>query len=177
MASLADQEVIASESFLPVVTRHTTEGSWRSVVIKRQRRTDLKSLRYSRSYPVTFITTQSFLFVVLRMTEANPKGRSRLACSGITTRFMTKTARRNLLIARFSLRTVALITGDMRVEAGRNRHRHSAASRPMTCDASPAVHPHVPRVVESHVETAEPRKWFQNSRLRVAVADRADRIS
>jgi hypothetical protein len=45
MASLANQEVIASESFLAVVTRHTTEGSWRSVVIKRLRRTDLKSLR------------------------------------------------------------------------------------------------------------------------------------
>ncbi len=89
---------------------------------------------------------------------------------------MTNTARGNVTLRGFRSRAVVLITGNMRVKSCRNRHGQAAATGPMTSCATNPAHSHVTRVVESHVEAAEPRKWFQSSRLRVAVANRAYRI-
>jgi hypothetical protein len=54
------------------------------VVIERLWRTYLKSLRYASSYPMAIIAIQSFVLVVLRMTEANAKRLGHLSCATVT---------------------------------------------------------------------------------------------
>src|SRR6266849_4328424 len=89
---------------------------------------------------------------------------------------MTNTARGNVTLPGFRPRAVALVARKMRVESHRNRHSYTAATGPMTCCTTNTVHSHMTCMVESHVEAAEPRKWFQSSRLRFAVANRAYHI-
>src|SRR5690349_4302453 len=64
----------------------------------------------------------------------------------------------------------------MRIEIRRNRHRHSAARRPMTSRATDAAHVYMPRVIEFHSETHQPRgKWLHRSGFRIGVTNGANR--
>ena len=64
-------------------------------MIERLRSGYLKPLHYASSYTMTIIATQTFVSVVLRMTETNAKSGSHLACTYVATRFMTNATRRN----------------------------------------------------------------------------------
>ena len=176
MAPLADRKVITAKCPLPVVTRHAAQSASRSVVIERLRRSHLKSLSCTGTYVMTIITTQSFVPVVLRMTEANAKSSGHFTGAHVTPWVMTNTARGNLLVARLRLWAVTLVASDVRVGSRRNRHSHTAATGPMTSCTTNAAQSHVARVIEFHIEASETGKCFERSRLRLAVADGADRI-
>lgn len=176
VAPLTSRKVIAAESPLAIVTRHTTERARRSVVIQRLRRGHLKSLRDPSPHTMAIIAIQSFTLVVLRVTEAHAKSRGHFRRTNATARFMTDSARRNLSLARLCARAVTLITGNMRIESRRNAHGYASAARTMTSRTTNASHLSVTCMVESHVEAAEPRELLQRSRLDVAVANCAYRI-
>jgi len=177
VAPLASREIITTKSPLPVVTRHATKSARRSMVIKRLWRCYLIWPRRAGSNPMTFVASQSFRLIVLCMAEAEAECRSCFARANITTGFVAHSAGRNIPIARPGAWAVALVTSDMRIYSGRNRHGHTAGAGAMTSDTANTAHFEVTRMIESHTEAFETRKWLQRSRLDVAVADRAYRIS
>jgi len=61
----------------------------------------------------------------------------------------------------------------MRVESGGNCHGDSAARRSMTTGAASWARAGVTRMIEFHVEAAEPRKLLYGPGLRIRMADRA----
>ena len=63
----------------------------------------------------------------------------------------------------------------VRVKAGRDRHRDTAARFPMTSSATDAAHIQVPRMIELHPETLQVRKRFQRAGLNIGMTDSADR--
>src|SRR6185295_13257178 len=88
---------------------------------------------------------------------------------------MTGAARRNISIAVLCLRTMALVTHDMRVGARRNGHGYPAATGSMTSRTTHSAQARVTGMIESHVETLECRKRFECSRLTIRMTDCADR--
>ena len=84
MAPCANRKVVTAKGSLPVVTRHATKRARRSVMIKRLRCADLSS-RYAGADLVTFTASQSFVLVVLRMTETDAERLGHLPGTHVTT--------------------------------------------------------------------------------------------
>ena len=97
MTAIAYREVVAAKGTLPVMTTHAAKGTSRCVMIKRLRRGHFIRLK-STAYAMTIIATQSFVPIVLRVTETNSEGTGRLTRAVVTTELMTHTTRRNIAV-------------------------------------------------------------------------------
>src|ERR1044072_3609362 len=106
MTTLAYREVVAAKRALPVMTTHTTKRTLRRVMIERPRRR-----HFTRPHAMTLIATQPLISIVLRVTETNSEGAGRLARAHVTTELMAHAARRNVAVARLTLRGAAVKTG------------------------------------------------------------------
>ena len=84
---------------------------------------------------------------------------------------MTSTARRDVAAVCLSIGRVAAKTGDVSIQARRNREADAAAVSPMTGGTSSA---RMFRMVEPRVETAQCGKRFKLSALHVCMTNRAD---
>ena len=155
VAAFADSKVVTAKRAFPVVTSHTTLTTPCRVMIQRLRRCDLSPLRLTRPDVVTFVACN---LSVLRVTKTDAKRRHHHWRARIAAELMTRSARRNIAPARLRTRRVTTKTCGMRIEISRYRHRHAAARGPMTCCATYTSHIHVPRMIEFHSETHQPRR-------------------
>jgi hypothetical protein len=71
VTAFASRKIVAAESTLPVVTTHTAIRSGSCVMIQGRRRSNLISLRHSRSNLMAFGANY---FLMLRMVETNAEG-------------------------------------------------------------------------------------------------------
>jgi hypothetical protein len=155
------RKIIAAKSSLAGVASRTTFCSGRRVMIERQRRRHLPTLRHTRSHVMTFIATQFLRPTMLGMTESNLESCGLRRRSRIAAELMTRAAGGNIPVAGFRLRPMALVARGMGVEARRNCHRHTTAPWFMTSRTTTAAHARVAGVIESHVKASERRKCFQ----------------
>jgi hypothetical protein len=157
----ANGKIIAAESTLARVTTRTAAGASRCVMVERKRRGNLPALGHARSNNMTRAAVEFFCRVVIRVSEADSISRGLSCRSGIAAELMARAARGNIAAARLRFRAMALVTRDVRAEAGRNRHRHPAAAWSMTRRATNPAQARVTRMIETHVEAAERRKRFE----------------
>jgi hypothetical protein len=130
-------------------------------MIERLRGSNLESLGHAGSHTMTIIATQSFVPVMLRMTEANAKSRGHLARAHVTTRLVAHSAGRNLLVAGFRSGAVALKASNVCIQSRGNCHGYARPRRSMTSNATNAAHLRVTTMIELHVEAAQSRKRLQ----------------
>jgi hypothetical protein len=143
------------------------------MMIQWFRRGHLSPLCLTGTNFVTFIARHLF---VLCMAEPNAKRGHHHRCARIAAQLMAGSARRNITSTRLRARRVAAEAGSMRVEVGRNGHRHAVTSRTMASRATHTSHVHVPRVIKLHSEAHQSRgKRFHRTRLRIGVTDCANR--
>ena len=174
MTTLASREIVTAKSSLPVMARHATKRAWSSVMIQRLRRCHFVSLRAGTD-AMTIVTVQSLVPVVLLMAEADFESASHLACSCEPARFVAHAARRDISITRFRLRAMAFKARTMCAETRGNGHCHTTTRRSMTAGTGTAL-AYMSGMGELHIEAAQPGKSFQRTRLRIRVADSANRV-
>ena len=96
MATLTNSEIITAERALAVMASHATLPATCRVMVERFRRSDLSSLRHSRSDLVAFVA--SYL-LMLEMIKAHAECLSEYRSPRITTQLMTRATRRNVAAA------------------------------------------------------------------------------
>ena len=90
MTTFAYREVVAAERPLSVMTTHATKRAARGVMVQRLRRRHISS-----PHAMTISATEP----VLRMTETDAEGTSRLTRPRKATELVTHAARRDIAIA------------------------------------------------------------------------------
>jgi hypothetical protein len=123
VATFAHGKIVATKSSFPVVTRHATERTRRSVMIERLRRAHVSSACLD---PVTLVTTQPFRAIVFCMTETNTKRGRRLRCTCVTFHRVADAAGGNITTVRLRTWRVTAKTICVRVEACGYRQRDSS---------------------------------------------------
>ena len=155
VASFTSRKVVTAKRALSVVTSQAALTATGRVMIKRLRCSDLPPLRLARTNVVTFVARH---LLVLRMTKADTERRHHHRRARIAAQLMTCAAGRNIASTRLRARRVTAEARRMRIEVGRNRHGHAAARGFMTSHAVNTAHADVPRVIEFHSETNQPRR-------------------
>jgi hypothetical protein len=119
MAFRTNGKIIAAKSSFAIVATGATCSSSRCVMIEGKRRSDLPALGHSRPNAMTLIAIDFLCRSVLCMTESNPECRRLRTGSRIATELMARAAGRNVAAIRLSLRSVALVTSSVCVQARR----------------------------------------------------------
>jgi len=113
----ADSKVITPKRAFPIMTSQATLAASGGVMIQRLRLGHLSPLRHARK---DLMTLSASHFVMLSMTEADPKRPGELRRPGITAKLMTRPARRDVATAGLRALTVTSETVCVRVKACRN---------------------------------------------------------
>jgi hypothetical protein len=100
-------------------------------MIQRLRRCHFVSRRRGPG-TMASVTSQAFVTVVLLVAEPNFESARHLAGAGEPAGFVAHTARRDIAITRFRLRTVTLKAGGMSAESRGDSHGHAGARGSMT---------------------------------------------
>jgi hypothetical protein len=160
VTTLADCEVIAAKHTLAVMASHAALTATCRVMVKRFRRSDLASLRHSRSNLVTFVAGY---FLMFGMIESHAECLGGFRSPGIPTQLMTRTTGRDIAATGLRARSVASKTSGVRIESRGYREGNAATRRSMTRRTTDTSHLNMQRVIELHAKALQTWKRFQGS--------------
>jgi hypothetical protein len=156
VTSRACREIITAKRSLPVVTTRTTKRTRPRVVIERLWRRHISRLR-TRAYAMTIVATETFVPIVLFVTEADSISRCVIRRAREASELVTSAARRDVATIHLRSWRVTTETSDVSIEARGNRKTLATPVGPVTRRASGAD-TSVCCVIESDVETLQRRK-------------------
>jgi hypothetical protein len=93
VTTFTNGKIITAKSPLPIVTAHAAFSAGSGVMIQWCRRSDLSTLRHSRS---NVVAIDASVFLMFRMTKANAESLSEFRRAPVAAQLMTGAARRDI---------------------------------------------------------------------------------